>query len=505
MDNQNLISSSSSPPPILRLSNELLDTIFSLAYDNEPKHWAGQMPVCRRLLSFHRAQLYRRVQLRSYAALKSFHRTVVASSSIAELVRHVEMSGWRSENVDAAGAARGWRAGRGDDEGDCKLVTPVEFAALVPRMVHLESLKAYDLDPALVDVVFLDQAASSRLASLKEVDFSCIFDSLVQDGCDVVAWVRRLACLPRLADLTLCQTYQDDPILPAMPVPPTFPRLERLVLEQGLLEDWPGSGYSSPALSQMAPSLVHLELRGRQVGWFASTLASAPVGLRILSLASSDEHFDWDHMAVPINTVLARFKTLEQLFLCRCAFDTSLPSSIADLVILDELVYLSFEDDAVVPDAFLAALLANPCHLPNLETLELNNVRSRKGRTVDSMRGAIPPFETRREYPHWPMWDGWTEPEYPDGSTRRGLTEVWAAANERGIALVGQTRVSFDWQAAFEAEQRVALLALGDLTGDYKRARSVLGAEAVNAHILARSRKAGGAGRGGEGGEGGEA
>ncbi|GAA5843331.1 hypothetical protein JCM9279_002062 [Rhodotorula babjevae] len=437
-------SSSTNPPPLLRLSNELLDTIFSLVRKAEGQSRRWRAPICRRLLPFQRAHLYRRVLIKSYTALKRFVRTITATSSIAELVRHLDFDTSISyaENVEAAGARRR-RSGLDDEEDDRKLVTPVDFAALVPRLVNLESLATSRLDPSLLDVVFLDQATSSRLASLKKLDFSSPFGPLVQDGCDMGAWMQRLASLPRLADLTLRENHHEDSILPDMPVPPTFPRLERLALEMGTLEDdrWEG-----PALDRMAPNLVHLELEGRHARPFASALASAPVSLRILSLTNNDDYHAWDDGTSSINAV----------------------------------------DDGIVPDAFLLALLADPSNLPNLETLELNHVKSTKGRTVEENHGAIAPVEERHSNPHWPMWKRWVAPEYPDGVTENGQLRVLLAALARNVFVAGKARETIDWRDAFEAEQRIALFALGDLTGEYRRAREVVGAEAVNAHILAR-------------------
>lgn len=419
--------------------------------------------------------------MRSYKALKSFHRTVVGSSIIAGLVRHLDLSLRYSKNVDARVPARR-RSGPDDDEGNRKMVTPIDFAALVPRLVRLESLETRDLDPSLLEVVFLNQDASRRLESLKKLAFSKEY-GLFQYGCDVDAWLERLAGLPRLADLTLRQADGDDPILPHAPVPPTFPRLTHLVLQQGMLDE---AGWPSPALDQMAPSLVHLELEGRCTGWFAGALASAPVGLRILSLYSTDAD-GWDTFGPPINGVMARLQNLERLSLCRGAFDTSLPSGLADLVVLDKLVYLAFEASSTAPDTFLLALLKDSDHVPNLAILELKHVESAKGNTVEYEAGAIPPFEERGHYPHWPMWNGWVAPEYPVGVTEQGLLAVVQAARARGVVVKGSAYDALYWRNAFEAEQRVALFALGDLTGEYRRARDVLGAEAVNAHILARS------------------
>ncbi|GAA5843441.1 hypothetical protein JCM9279_002105 [Rhodotorula babjevae] len=427
MDSKIFISSSSSPdssspPPLLRLSNELLDVIFSLAYRVEPSSWATGRPICRRLLPFQRAHLWRHAEIRSYEALKSFQCVVMRSSSTAKLVRHLDIAMASSDNVDRGSGAARRRSGP-DDEGNRRLVTPIDFAALVPRLVRLESLETNDFDESLLVVVFLNQSASSRLASLERLEFSNRYDPLVEDGCDI---------------------YADDPILPTMHVPPTFPRLARLVMEQGSCFVW--------------------------------------------------------------NRALARCTNLEQLFLCRGAFDTTLPSALTDLIALDKLVHLSFRNHGIIPDAFLLALLNNPSHLPNLKTLELNHVTSSLGDTVEVKRGAIPPYEERRSYPHWPMWKGWVAPMYPRGVTEEGLLAVSRAARARGIVLKGKICSTLRWRTAFEAERRAALLALGDLTGEYRRAREALGAEAVNAHILARSLEiVDGGESGGEGGEGGEA
>ncbi|GAA5903681.1 hypothetical protein JCM8208_003658 [Rhodotorula glutinis] len=504
MDDQVLISSSTSsspstsPPPLLRLSKELLDTIFTLAYSTAGNQSSTHRPICRRLLPFQRAQLYRCVKLRRYKALKLFHRTVMASHMIAELVRYLCISAWESNITNVKRGSGLDRSTYGDDEDDCKIVTPIEFAALVPRLSRLESLETDQLDPSLVDVVFLNQEASCRLASLETLEFGHLEVPVAEDDCDGDAWLRRLAGLPHLADLTLRQTHCDVPILPNMSIPPTFPHLTRLSLHTGMAQDWRWSG---PALDQIAPGLVHLEFKDWHHDFVASALATAPVDLRQLSLVNTNEDDSDIIVRVPINKVLARFKNLEHLYLCRGVYDVSLPSGLADLLVLNKLVYLAFEDDGIVTDAFLLALLADPSHLPNLDVLELNHVRSDKGRTVASMQGALPPFVKRRQYPHWPMWDGWSEPEYPEGSSDTGLLQVRIAALQRDVHVEGTAVVASDWRSAFEAEQRVALLALGDLTGNYKRARPVVGVEAVNAHILARSLEYGEGGQGPEAGE----
>ncbi|GAA5847045.1 hypothetical protein JCM9279_002666 [Rhodotorula babjevae] len=470
MDDKILINSpanSAQPPPLLRLSDELLDSIFVIAYASGGPCANTRKPICRRLLPFQRAQLYRHVRLHSYQALKKFHRTIMGSSSIAGLVRHLHFLGWKENVVRADGSSRR-RSGRGGDEdGDRKLVTPIDFAVLVPRLVRLQTFGTQLLDPARLDVVFLDQPSSRRLEALKKLEFSQDHNPLVQSGCDVGARLQWLACLPRLADLTLVQPYGADPILPDLPVPP--------------------------------PSLASRVSSSSRAG---STIGGGRVLRSTEWRRTLDERHDEEEVRAPINSVLALFKNLEELFVCRCAFDMSLPTSLADLVVLDKLVHLSFHDDGIVPDAFLLGLLANPSHLPNLKTLELNHVTSSLGDTVEKMGGALPAFETRDDYPHWPMWEGWSEPEYPEGSTEQGLRRVLVAALERNVVVKGDVYDALHWYDAFEAEERIALLALGDLTGNYARARPVLGAEAVNAHILARARATV---EGGEDGKNGEA
>lgn len=362
------------------------------------------------------------------------------------------------------------------------------LATLVPRLSRLKSLKLDELDPALVDVLFLDQEASRALKSLKTLDFSVHDVPLIPDDCDAGDWVRRLSCLPRLADLTLCQTGAGLPALPATPDPPTFPYLKRLVLKPGLTSyqtSWKGA-----ALDQTAPNLVELELVDFSLDWFSSALATAPVGLRILSLVNDMDVMPGEPPTqVPVNDVLARFKNLEQLRLGHGALDMSEPSSgLEALVTVDTLIHLSFDDTDLLTDSFLLALLSNPNHLPNLATLELNHIYSVQSYTFEEMQGALPSFVERQHHPHWPMWGEWHAPSYPPGCTEAGLRDVVRAAHARGIVVEGTAYDVLEWRDAFDAEQRAALLALGDLTGDYARARPVLGNEVVNAHILERAR-----------------
>ena len=474
---QILINSSSSstptsPPPLLSLSNELLDTIFSLAHDDEAKDFARSIPICRRLLSLQRVQLYRRVEIHRYKALKSFHRTVLGSNACAELVRHLYISA-RDENTVSVepGSERRPRP-RGDNGASVgpKMVTPVEFAPLVPRLPRLESLETIGLDAQLVDVVFLDQEATRLLMSLEDVEISLEDRSLVPDECDAGSWLNRLSRLPRLAYLTLRQTSFNEPILPSTPTPPTFTHLKSLVLQTGASFELPT--WSGPALDVLAPSLRSLELEDWSVDWFASALETAPVSLRILSLLKSSQCITGDSPAwTPVNDVLARFKQLLQLDLGHGVFDTALPSSLTSLLVLDTLVHLTFKMTDLLTDAFLLALLVDPSHLPKLAILELEHVRSFKGLTVEAMDGLVPAFEDRAKHPHWPVWHGWREPSYPEGCSQAGLLAVVRAARARGVFL---------------------------------RARPVLGNAVVDAHILARARASAASLEGGEGGEGGE-
>ncbi|GAA5903522.1 hypothetical protein JCM8208_003614 [Rhodotorula glutinis] len=485
---------SSHPPALLRLSDELLDIIFILADEISGRRRCTSKPICRRLLPFQRARLYRRVQLRSYKALKSFQRTVTGSSTIAEIVRHLDLRVWDENVVDIDGSSRR-RPGRSGNVDDCKMVMPVDFAALVPCLTRLESLETVNFDPQLLDVVFLDQEASRSLASLTDLEFSRQGAPLVPDECDAGCWVKRLACLPRLADLTLRQWCINMPILPAMPDPPTFPYLTRLVLQAGPTYGEPS--WTGPALDQLAPNLVELELEDWHIEWFASALATAPVNLRILSLVNTTQLMDGPGpSSAPINAVLARFKTLEELRLGHGALDMSEPtSSLNSLLALDTLQYLIFEDTDVLADDFLIALLADPSHLPKLRTLELNHIYSTCGRTIQSMHGALPPADERRHHPHWPMWDDWVEPSYFGASSEAGFCRIVSAALDRSIVIEGSAYDAVFWSSRFRAEQRVAHLALGDVTGDYLRARTVLGNDVVDGHILARVR-ARGPGRG---------
>ena len=513
-----LVNSSSSsspnsinPPPLLRLSNEILSTIFAFACELGGNRPSTRKPICRRLLPFQRAQLYRRVQLRSYKALTSFRDTVTGSSSIAGSVRHLYIeAGDDSRNIeaddeDAFNAASERRRLRlRSDCDDRKIVTPVDFAALVPSLNRLESLETLALDEQLLDVVFLDQEASRSLSSLQDVECARQEGRLVPDECDAGRWVQRLSCLPRLANLTLRQWCIDRPIVPAMPAPPSFPYLTRLVLQAGPTSAQPS--WIGPALDKMAPNLVELELEDWKLEWFTSALATAPVGLRILSLINTSEFVcGGTPSRAPVNDVLGRFKNLEQLRLGHGALDMSEPTAgLNALLALDKLQHLIFDDTDLLSDSFLLALLSNPNHLPNLATLELNHVVSTRGRTVKSMHGALPPRKERRQHSHWPMWGDWVAPWYVEGCSERGQLEVWTAAVERGVLLEGEARTSIDWRDAFEAEQSAAHLALGDLTGDYLRARPVLGNDVVDAHILARMRARTAGGEGGEAGEGGE-
>ncbi|GAA5905101.1 hypothetical protein JCM8208_007684 [Rhodotorula glutinis] len=495
MDTKILISSSTSSPST---SPQLLDTIFTLSCRATCNQSSTRKPVCRRLLPFQRVQLYRRVEIRKYKALKLFHRTVMASSTCADLVRHLELS-WLDQNVVEAadgGAAR--HAGQSDDGDDRKMVTPVAFAALVPRLSRLESLTTDDLDPALLNVAFLDEEASRSLSSLKAVVLSRQDELLVPEECDVGDWVRRLSCLPRLVDLVL---RIDQQILPVMPAPPTFPHLARLVVKTGPM--WSRATWNGVALDKLAPHLVELELEGYDLDWFAAALATAPVGLRILSLINSMDITPGEPVAdVPVNDVLSRFKNLEQLYLGHGALDLFESSGLTALLALDKLQYLTFADTDLLTDDFLLALLADPSKLPRLVTLELDHVYSERGRTINAMHGKLPAYKHRHCHPHWPMWGEWRAPVWPVGCSESGLAAVVQAAEARGILVKGWAYDALLWRDAFEAEWRTALLALGDMTGNYRRARPVLGNAVVDAHILARARASV---EGGEGGEGGEA
>ncbi|GAA5905079.1 hypothetical protein JCM8208_007677 [Rhodotorula glutinis] len=504
MDTKLLISASSPkhapPPPLLRLPNELLDNIIQLVYTETKYCRLARMPPCHHLLAIQRTYLFRHVELGLYSALASFCRAINSSNGIGEKVctLHIDLQG-EHNRTPSGPSAGGWRGAAVPGLANAvspPLVTPADFAALLRRVPHVDDVFARDLEAPLLRVL-LDEAVSGPLASIRRL-------VIEGDGPFVpVTWAARLARLPALEDLTLRQYDHAVAVLSNVPLPPTFASLKRLSL---LADDCVNPTWAGPALDQMAPYVVNLELEDwYPVAWFASALATAPTELRKLVLKSDGEVADGG-APVPVHAGLARFPHLEHLELCAGAFDPSRQTALHSLLVLVHLRTLVFSYEAATDD-FLLSLLQHPHHLPHLVRLDLFYTTSCRGRTVEEM-GFLEHGDPEHNA-HWPMWDGWEPPEYSpgcSGSVRRAVTQ---AAQARGIVVVGTALEALGWQTAFDAEQRVAVLWYGDETGDYGPARQVLGDDLVD-ELLDLGKRAwleslerDGHVEGGEGGEGG--
>ena len=458
--------------------------MFQLAYDDKSTRRLGATPLCRRLSPVQRTHLFRVAEVYSYEALQSICRTISSVSDVGGMVFTLELGLQGQHNLAPHGSGR-------VNAGPPPLVTPADFATLLRRLPRLDTIFVRTFDTALCGVL-LDEAASGPLASLRRLDIERDgnFVPVDNQGRDTVDWLQRLSQLPHLEDLALRQWDGGVAVLPASLNPPRFSHLKRLSLLADELPTW-----THPVLVDMAPHVDDLELcDSDNVAWFASALATAPIELRKLVLRC--EGAADGAATVSVHAVLARFPHLEHLEVCAGAFDPSLPTALPSLLGLAHLGTLVFSYDSVNDD-FLLALLRNPQHLPHLARLDLSHSTSCRGWTV-GRKG----FLTEDDRPYnlcWPMWRGWTPPEYSLGCSEHVRRAVMQAAQARGIVVLGTALEALGWQTAFDAEQRFAVLAYGDATGDFEPARNVLGDDLVD-ELLDLSERAWL--DGGEGGEG---
>ncbi|GAA5847065.1 hypothetical protein JCM9279_002673 [Rhodotorula babjevae] len=459
-------------------------------------HFSYEGPEDRRLACAQPSYLHR-VEIRTSDQFNSFRCTVENQPAVRELAVDLsvsipdEGSDTAEDDGDGVGQSHagpvetGELSAHWDEVG--RIISPRALAAVLSCLHRVEVLKLDGIRPAGLAVV-LGETDPRSLASIKrlEVESAEVDQVDPDDDEDIVADERvcldRLARLPALESLSIAQNRPGAQILPTLQVPLSFPQVTRLSFTGTVLkETWAG-----PALHTLVPHVVDLTVADfSPVAWFASLLDTAPTGLRKLSMSEATGVSIDVAATNPIDGVLPRFEHLEDLSVCGGVFSDDLDSRLACLRRVRCLRSLHLVGP-IATDALLAGLLDDPRHLPRLERLALSHVGGGvKGSTVAEMGGA--PGLVDADWLSRPLWQGWSEPEYPSGCTEAGLRTAVAVAEARAIVVEGSALGALAWHVAFAAEQRVALLVHGDSTGDYGLARQVLGDAVVDEHVVERS------------------
>ncbi|BGP50900.1 hypothetical protein JCM10450v2_006826 [Rhodotorula kratochvilovae] len=414
-DHEILISSSSStatdkPPPLLWLSNELLDEIFRLAYEDEPAH----RPICRRLHPIQQKHLYRRVHLSSLDQLKTFCQVVERHSVIRRAVGRLEF----------APRTIPW----------LEIVSRQDFVEALGNLPHIEHLLLLGPPRHLVDAFLASEGLSTALARLKRVEIEPSVEHSAMSNPGEADWLRRLAAYPALEHLSLRAYAHTDLNLSVVSNPPAFPRLTSLELRGFRFTTW-----NLPDLSSVFPALVNLDLsNSAEEPNFDAVLARAPEGLRTLVLrTTADEYSEWQGPLLETDR-LARFKQLEQLEVGAFAFMDRFLLQLAALPLLRHIV---FRPGASATDDFLLALLMMH-RPPSLSRLTLDHASP--GRMGPSYEDNGLKWDEAARFTAEHALPGWETPRWPRGCTWEGQQHMLEVAYAAGLGVDAVEGTSVD-------------------------------------------------------------
>ncbi|TNY18483.1 hypothetical protein DMC30DRAFT_51300 [Rhodotorula diobovata] len=445
------------PAPLLRLPNEILDTIFDLA------HKPGVRPplICRRLYPIQRRALYRRVEIVNYARLAMFCRVIAATPRLGGLAHELELLLHNSPNREPREAVPvpvepGEAHEAGDDPDDewffastverqqvaeaanppPPLVDQRDLATLFASLGQLQTLvvEGNNLEG---EVIFATETLPSVWNRLEVLDLSgCELRSPA--GLEPDAWLRQLARFPRLQALTLSEFDGDHCIFPPVREPvPVLASLEELCIVCNFCREWSG-----PNLRDLAPNLKLLYLEDSEPWWFRDALRTAPHGLKSLVVANKDPREEAASQGI-LDDDLPLFTQLEELELCAASFTPHrlLPT----LRAMPNLLFLSFGTRTLVTDDFLHAIVSGPHRLTELVELELSHVSCRRD-TFNPLRFQRAhergvafrlPSPIGLDPDEYLGYIGWFAPWYQPGCSTAGIVAAMRAGREQGLSVVG--------------------------------------------------------------------
>ncbi|GAA5940312.1 hypothetical protein JCM3775_004431 [Rhodotorula graminis] len=431
-------STSSMTCHLLRLPDELFDTIFCLVYAQARAYdlydrWPAPLhsPLSRRLYRVQQPSLYRLVLIERYSDLRSLRNTVRdvpgVGNNVAELVLCTADEEWadearaRQQAQHERGAAEQGDGENTNDDGEVvQLVAPVDPAqsdpahlyGLLEHLPRLEILRCTHLDGRLLALLLADDRVPPLLERLWHLEI--VAKKVVPEvRASTVGWAAQLARFDALASLDITQLEPGN-VFPPVPSPVLV--LAALKILKLSCEDF--GAWTGPPLGELAPNLDEL--------WLSERLAVAVDVFPVLH-------------AAPVS-----------LRLC---------------------------------DVLLARLVAGPSRPPSLNCLVLDHVFCEKGPSVDRTSPKPFPPQDCWDTPKFRMGLGWLAPRWPRGGSEAYLAGFVERARTSGIEVFGIALECIGWQADFEREKRWALLLWGERTGDYVEARRELGHDVVDKHI----------------------
>ncbi|GAA6018035.1 hypothetical protein JCM11491_000040 [Sporobolomyces phaffii] len=384
-----------------RLPNELLDTIFDLAYPYCYPYRPPRFPLSKRLRPFQERLLYGRITLRSVDRFYSLYRTLDLDSTRGELVTEIAI---------------------------CSQSRPRNY----PSRVSLD-----DLLSKLPNLVTLDfpvgsshyeapsGAVMSRLSGVTKV-IALIQDSgPAHDLAFKMTNLASLSMLPNLNELEIREWPSFDAEDHQRSASFSFEKVERLaVVGDGADEE------TVLRIVNLCPNLLYLGLVSTydEDAFFPDLLPLLPVTLRSLRLFSPCGSF------APCDSLLPRFSQLRQLELDHNCYSTGICHTLAQL---PNLVGIRLWNGKV-DYRNLAALVSGPSRLVELKSITLNN------RDLDLDKRLFghctpapsrPRFSAKKAYLPGDMTD-WANPsEYlPDPV---GLRTLRGVCHSNGVRLSG--------------------------------------------------------------------